>query len=68
MRTHLLVNNTGDTVIGFFSFSCSMILIMSNSLEKSLKYEGMHIYQDTDSELYPAIRLHQFAVDRQFHI
>lgn len=65
VRTYLLLNDQKDKVIGFFSLYNEEITI-SNGQKKSFKFKGFVLYRPMDNEVYPAIRLHQFAIDRDF--
>ena len=65
VRTYLLLNDKNDKVIGFFSLFNEEIAI-SNGQQKRFKFKGIILYQSIGNDVYPAIRLHQFAIDREF--
>ncbi|PTY77966.1 hypothetical protein B5V89_12545 [Heyndrickxia sporothermodurans] len=65
IRTYLLLNDKKNKVIGFFSLYNEEILI-SNKLMKRFKYKKFIIYKPKDNDIFPAIRLHQFAIDNQY--
>ncbi|WP_400243750.1 hypothetical protein AB3U99_21330 [Niallia sp. JL1B1071] len=65
VRTYLLLNEDKNKVIGFFSLYNEEIAI-SNGQKKSFKFKGSIIYQSMGNDVYPAIRLHQFAMDREY--
>ncbi|PAK42651.1 hypothetical protein CHI08_08800 [Peribacillus simplex] len=65
VRTYLLLNDRKDKVIGFFSLYNEEIAI-SNGQKKSFKFKGIVLYQSMGSDVYPAVRLHQFAIDKEY--
>ncbi|WP_226680730.1 hypothetical protein [Sutcliffiella horikoshii] len=65
VRTYLLVSDQEDKVIGFFSLYNEEIAI-SNGQKKRFTFKGVTIYKSMEVEVYPAIRLHQFAINKDF--
>ncbi|RFU68559.1 hypothetical protein [Bacillus sp. V59.32b] len=59
------MNGKKDKVIGFFSLYNEEILI-SNGQKKSFKFKGIKLYRSEATDIYPAIRLHKFAIDTTF--
>lgn len=66
VRTHVLLNDSEDKVVGFFSLFNEDFFI-SSSKESSLKFKQVTVYRGADNitEL-PAIRIHKFAVNKDF--
>ncbi|CAM5184894.1 hypothetical protein UACE39S_01424 [Ureibacillus acetophenoni] len=64
VRTYLLLNETEDKVIGFFSLFNDEIKV-TNGKRSSLKFKGFTIYRP-ETDIYPSIRLHQFAINNEF--
>lgn len=64
VRTYLLLNEHEDKVIGFFSLYNDEIQF-SNNKRKSLTLRGFTLYLP-DINVYPSIRLHQFAINSDF--
>lgn len=67
VRTHILLNETEDKVIGFFSLFNEDFFI-SNKKEKSLKLKQVPVFRGIEEEIsdIPAVRIHKFAVHQEF--
>lgn len=69
VRTYLLLNDVKNEVIGFFSLYNEEISISTSQKSKfkyKSEYKSFLIYTLENTEVYPAIRLHQFAIDKNY--
>jgi hypothetical protein len=64
-RTYLLVNEEFNEVIGFFSLYNEELKI-SNGQKRSFKFKGTTFYKGESTDVFPAVRLHQFALDTKY--
>jgi|GEM_PF-7042459 len=65
VRTHLLLNETENKVIGFFSLFNDSCFI-SNKKEKNLKFKQFEINRGEGITDLPSIHLHKFAIHQSY--
>jgi hypothetical protein len=67
VRTHILLNDLEDKVIGFF-FLFNEDFLISTKKGNSLKFKQVSVYRGANNDItdIPAIRLHKFAVHKDF--
>lgn len=65
VRTFLLFNVELKEVIGFFSLYNEELKI-SNGQKRSFKFKGTTFYRGENTDVFPAVRLHQFALDTKY--